>query len=89
MTNSEYLLYAVSVSIFEDDELNTAIEVFGSEDAFEEWIDCYVWNRNDDLPSDSVLTEKARRAYSEYLFDKEMSEDTEALYSYINSQDEV
>ncbi len=79
MTNSGYLLYAVSVSIFEDDELNTAIKVFGSQENFENWIDANVWNRNDDLPEDHYLTEKARQAYSAYLWDQELDKDVDSF----------
>ena len=86
MDRSEYLLFAVTETLF-DGDLEQAIKEFYSLEQYKEWIQINL--NHEEYTHDFDLANKAKDCYGEYLYDKEMSEDTEAFYSYINSQDEV
>ena len=76
LMTKDFRLFAVSETIFQDG-YDEAITHFGSEDAFEEFIDRYIWNRNNDDPELHVFDRAIQDGWNKYKqdLDKEIQND--------------
>lgn len=76
MDRSEYLLFAVTETLF-DGDLDLAIRDFDSLEQYKKWIDLHL--NHEDLQHDFDLANRAKQVYSAYMWDKQLDMDVDAF----------